>query len=87
MKASVKQSVEWVAGVTEVLGEIFAGAALSTTNPTRPDLGSNPGRRRWKAATSRLSYGTAWASFGFLVNAETEGRTDILYFGNLVPGQ
>jgi hypothetical protein len=34
-------------------------ATLSTTNPTWPDLGSNPGRRGGKAATNRLSYGTA----------------------------
>jgi hypothetical protein len=34
-------------------------ATLSTTNPTWPDLGSNPGRRGWKPATNRLSYGTA----------------------------
>jgi hypothetical protein len=34
-------------------------ATLSTTNPTRPDLGSNPGRRGGKPATNRLSYGTA----------------------------
>jgi hypothetical protein len=35
-------------------------ATLSTTNPTWPDLGSNPGRRGVKPATNRLSYGTAW---------------------------
>jgi hypothetical protein len=29
---------------------------LSTTNPTWPDLGSNPGRRGGKQATKRLSY-------------------------------
>jgi hypothetical protein len=34
-------------------------ATLSTTNPTRSDLGSKPGRRRGKPATNRLSYGTA----------------------------
>jgi hypothetical protein len=34
-------------------------ATLSTTNPTRPDLGWNPGRRGGKPATNRLSYGTA----------------------------
>jgi hypothetical protein len=32
---------------------------LSTTNPTWPDLGSNPGRRGGKPLTNRLSYGTA----------------------------
>jgi hypothetical protein len=34
-------------------------ATLSTTNPTWPDLGSNPGHRCRKPATNRLSYGTA----------------------------
>jgi hypothetical protein len=34
-------------------------ATLSTTNPTCPDLGSNPGRRGGKPATNRLSYATA----------------------------
>jgi hypothetical protein len=34
-------------------------ATLSTTNPTWPDLGSNPGHRGGKPATNRLSYGTA----------------------------
>jgi hypothetical protein len=34
-------------------------ATLSTTNPTWPDLGSNPGRRGGKPATNRLSYDTA----------------------------
>jgi hypothetical protein len=32
---------------------------LSTTNPTCPDPGSNPGRRGGKPATNRLSYGAA----------------------------
>jgi hypothetical protein len=34
-------------------------ATLSTTSPTWPDLGSNPGRRGGNPATNRLSYGTA----------------------------
>jgi hypothetical protein len=34
------------------------GATLSTTNPTW-DPGLNPGRRGWKPATNRLSYGAA----------------------------
>jgi hypothetical protein len=34
-------------------------ATLSTTNPTWPDLGSNPDRRGGKPATNRLSYGAA----------------------------
>jgi hypothetical protein len=32
---------------------------LSTTNPTWPDPGSNPGRRGGKPATNRLSYDAA----------------------------
>jgi hypothetical protein len=32
-------------------------ATLSTTNPTWPDPGSNPGRRGGKPTTNRLSYG------------------------------
>jgi hypothetical protein len=34
---------------------------LSITNPTWPDLGSNPGRRGGNPATNRLSYGTAFS--------------------------
>jgi hypothetical protein len=34
-------------------------ATLSTTNPTWPDPGLNPGRRGRKSATNRLSYGAA----------------------------
>jgi hypothetical protein len=34
-----------------------ASATLSTTNPTWPDPGSNPGRRGGKPATNHLSYG------------------------------
>jgi hypothetical protein len=37
----------------------FPSATLSTTNPTWPDPGSNPGRRGGKPATNRLSYGAA----------------------------
>jgi hypothetical protein len=39
--------------------KICPSATLSTTNPTWPDLGSNPGRRGGKPATNSLSYGTA----------------------------
>jgi hypothetical protein len=39
--------------------ETYPSATLSTTNPTWPDLGSNPGRRDGKPATNLLSYGTA----------------------------
>jgi hypothetical protein len=34
-------------------------ATLSTTNPTLPDSGLNPGHRGGKPATNRLSYGAA----------------------------
>jgi hypothetical protein len=34
------------------------GETLSTTNPTSPDLGSNPGHRCGKPATNRLRYVT-----------------------------
>jgi hypothetical protein len=33
-------------------------ATLSTTNPTSPDPGLNPGRRGGKPATNRFSYTT-----------------------------
>jgi hypothetical protein len=48
-----------LAGETEVFGENLPSATSSTTNPTRPDLNSNSGRRGGKPATNRLSYGTA----------------------------
>jgi hypothetical protein len=37
----------------------YPNAILSTTNPTWPDLGSNPDSRSGKPATDCLSYGTA----------------------------
>jgi hypothetical protein len=52
--------VEWLAGETEVLGENLPDATLSTTNPTWPDPGWNPGRRGGKPATNRFSYGAAY---------------------------
>jgi hypothetical protein len=39
--------------------ETYPSATLSTTNPTGPDPGWNPGRRGGKSATNRLSYGAA----------------------------
>jgi hypothetical protein len=56
----MEKLVEWrLAGETEVLGEKYPTATSSTTNPTWPDPGSNPGRRGGKPATNRLSYGAA----------------------------
>jgi hypothetical protein len=40
--------------------ETFPSAALSATDPTWLQPGSNPGRRVGKPATDLLSYGTAW---------------------------
>jgi hypothetical protein len=37
-------------------------ATLSTTNPTWPEPGLNPGRRGGKPATNSLSYGAAFSS-------------------------
>jgi hypothetical protein len=38
----------------------YPSASLSTTNPTWPDPGSNPGRRSGKPVTNRLNYGAAY---------------------------
>jgi hypothetical protein len=54
----VEQIVECLAGETETLKGTYPSAAFSTTNPTRPDLGSNPGRHSAKPETSRQNYGT-----------------------------
>jgi hypothetical protein len=46
-------------GNQSALGKTCPSAALSTTNPTWPDPGTNQGRRGAKPATNRLSYGMA----------------------------
>jgi hypothetical protein len=52
--------VEWrLAGETEVLEKTCCSPTLSTTNPTWPDPGANPGRSGGKPATNRFSYGAA----------------------------
>jgi hypothetical protein len=52
--------VEWILARGPKYSEkTCPSATLSTTNPTWPDLGSNPGRRGGKPATNRLSYGAA----------------------------
>jgi hypothetical protein len=49
-----------LAGETEVLGENLPQRHFCPSqNPTLPDPGLNPGRRRGKPATNRLSYGAA----------------------------
>jgi hypothetical protein len=55
-------------GSTRHVGHLLAyctcpGATLSTTNPTWPDQGLNPGRRGGKPATNRFSYGAALEKF------------------------
>jgi hypothetical protein len=56
----IEHFVEWeLAGETEVLEENVPSVTLPTTNPTWLDLESNLGRRGWKPATNRMSYGTA----------------------------
>jgi hypothetical protein len=57
MMVTVEQLVEWrLAGETEVLGENFPSATLSTTNPIWP----NPGRRGENPAINHLSYNTSY---------------------------
>jgi hypothetical protein len=53
MMMSAEQSLKWLAE------ETCSSATLSTTNPAWRHLSSKPGRHGGKAATSRLSYGTA----------------------------
>jgi hypothetical protein len=54
-------------------------ATLSTTNPTWPDPGSNPGRRGWKPTTNRLSYGAALC---FMLLHRNIGRVHWILFTN-----
>jgi hypothetical protein len=53
MIVNMEQSVEWLTGETEVLGETFTSAALNTTNPIRHDPVSNLVSRGGKPATNR----------------------------------
>jgi hypothetical protein len=48
-----------MAGKPKYLKKTCPDATLSTTNPTWPDPGFNPGRRGRKPATNRFSYGAA----------------------------
>jgi hypothetical protein len=55
-----KQMECTLAGETEVLGENLPQRHFCPSqNPTLPDPGLNPGRRRGKPATNCLSYGAA----------------------------
>jgi hypothetical protein len=77
---SVKQSVEWeLAGETEVPGENPLRATPFTTNPTLPDLRSNPGRRCEKPAINRLSYDMTFGRCLVRISAATPGiLTEVL---------
>jgi hypothetical protein len=48
-----------VQGKPKYSEKIRPSAPLSSTNPTWPNPGLNPGRRGGKPATKRLSYGAA----------------------------
>jgi hypothetical protein len=52
-------------GKQKYLEKTCPSATMSTTYTTCPHLGYNPGRRDGKAATNRLSYGTALDFFEF----------------------
>jgi hypothetical protein len=57
---SVEQSVECeLAGKPKYSEKTCPSVIFSTTNPTKPDSRSNPGRRVGKKTTNLLSYGTA----------------------------
>jgi hypothetical protein len=79
--------VEWNwQGKTEVLGGggTFLSATLSITNPTWTDPGSNPGLRRERPATDRLSHGTAKQSHCTLgCDTVMVGTVPILMFTTL----
>jgi hypothetical protein len=56
---SLEQSVECVAGETEVLGENLSQCHFVHHKSHMTLLGFEPGPRGWKPTTNRLSYGTA----------------------------
>jgi hypothetical protein len=62
MITMMENLVEWrLTGETEVLvKKTLPSVTLSTTNPTWPDPGSNPGRLGGKPATNSLKYGGAY---------------------------
>jgi hypothetical protein len=61
----MEQSAEWeLAGKPKYSEKTGPSATLSTTNPTSPGLGENPGPRGGKPATNSLSYGTVCYKVG-----------------------
>jgi hypothetical protein len=63
---SVEQSVECLAGETEILEKTCPSAALFTTNTTWLDKGPNPGRLGGKPTNKFLNYCTAQDFSAFL---------------------
>jgi hypothetical protein len=61
-------------GKLKYLEKTWPSATLSTTNPTWPDPGLNPGRHSGKPATNRLSYGAAMVIVKQLVEWELSGE-------------
>jgi hypothetical protein len=55
---SVEQSVKLLAVETDVLWENLSQCHFVHQKSHMIDRSSNPGRRGWKPATNRLSYGT-----------------------------
>jgi hypothetical protein len=55
-------------------------AILSTTNPTWPDPGANPGRRGGKPATNPLSYGAAKLLLMLLLPIKFSTSWQVLYW-------
>jgi hypothetical protein len=59
MMMSVEQSVEWLAGETEVLGENLPQCRFVHHKSFMTRTGLEPGRCGEMPVTNRLSYGTA----------------------------
>jgi hypothetical protein len=49
-------------------------AILSTTNPIWTDQGSKPGLRGERPATNRLSHGTAYLVYQYVLNLSASSR-------------
>jgi hypothetical protein len=64
----------------------YPSATLSTTNPTWPDLGSNPAHHGGKLATNCLSYGTADIHCHFPHLRHTSVRDSLWFLGSFHGG-
>jgi hypothetical protein len=65
-------NVDWQ-GKPKFSDKTWPRATLFTTNPTSPDMGSNPGHRVGKQETDRLTYGAATIFFLFYLVCEAIG--------------